>query len=73
MSLQLQPVLVASEHNDSESQLVFSDGYLVAVLVRLSDLHQEAAGKWFLEVEVVPDGFDPNLGVPTPSREPWKA
>ena len=49
MSLQLQPVLVASEHNDSESQLVFSDGYLVAVLVRLSDLHQEAAGKWFLE------------------------
>jgi hypothetical protein len=28
---------------------VFSDGWLVAVLVRLSDAHDDRAGAWFLE------------------------
>jgi hypothetical protein len=41
MSLQLQPVQVATGSSDHESQLVFSDGFLVAVLVRLSDQHEE--------------------------------
>jgi hypothetical protein len=49
MSLKLQPVQVATGSDDRESQLVFSDGFLVAVLVRLSDQHEEEAGMWFLE------------------------
>jgi hypothetical protein len=34
---------------DEEGLLVFADDYLVAVLVRLSDEHGDAAGKWFFE------------------------
>jgi hypothetical protein len=49
MNLRLQPVQVATGSNDTESQLVFADGCLVAVLVRLSDDHQDEAGMWFLE------------------------
>jgi len=49
MSLQLQPVQVATGSGDTESQLVFDDGFLVAVLVRLSGDHETYAGKWFLE------------------------
>ena len=49
MSLQLQPVQVATGSEDQESQLVFREGFLVAILVRLSDLHETDAGKWFLE------------------------
>ncbi|WP_128566052.1 hypothetical protein [Methylobacterium crusticola] len=49
MSLHLQPVRVATGSDDTESQLVFSGGFLVAVLVRLSDDHGEDAGSWFLE------------------------
>jgi hypothetical protein len=49
MSLHLQPVHVATGSNDTESHLVFSDGFLVAVLVHLSDEHGADAGKWFLE------------------------
>ena len=49
MSLHLQPVQVSTGSHDSESQLVFADGFLVAVLVHLSDDHGADAGKWFLE------------------------
>ena len=54
MNLRLQPVQVATGSADTESQLVFAAGYLVAVLVRLSDDHQDEAGMWFLEA-----GFGP--------------
>ena len=54
MNLRLQPVKVATGSDDTESQLVFADGYLVAVLVRLSDVHQDEAGMWYLEA-----GFGP--------------
>ena len=54
MSLRLQPVQVATRSDDTESQLVFSDDFLVAVLVRLSEQHEEDAGRWFLEA-----GFGP--------------
>lgn|ERR1700712_622091 len=54
MILSLQPVQVATNSDDSESQLVFADGFLVAVLVRLSEQHGEDAGRWFLEA-----GFGP--------------
>lgn len=49
MNLRLQPVQVATGSDDQESQLVFHDGFLVAILIRLSDLHETDAGKWFLE------------------------
>lgn len=28
-------------------------------------------GKWFLEMEIVPEDFDPTNGTPTPSAKPW--
>ena len=49
MSLQFQPVQVATGSDDQDSRLVFHDGFLVAVLVQLSDLHEGEAGKWYLE------------------------
>ncbi|GJD82118.1 hypothetical protein GCM10007886_29440 [Methylobacterium gregans] len=54
MSLHLQPVRIATGTPDTESQLVFADGFLVAVLVRLSDDHGDMAGMWYLEA-----GFGP--------------
>ncbi|SFM57204.1 hypothetical protein [Methylobacterium pseudosasicola] len=49
MTLHLQPVRVATSSEDSDGQLVFADGFLVAVLVRLSDQHGADVGLWFLE------------------------
>jgi len=49
MSLQLQPVHVATGSDDTESHLVFEDGFLVAVLVQLSHEHEGEAGRWYLE------------------------
>ena len=49
MSLHLQPVRVATGSHDEESELVFSEDLLVAVLVRLSEEHGDEAGMWFLE------------------------
>ncbi|MCJ2009094.1 hypothetical protein [Methylobacterium sp. J-092] len=49
MNFRLQPVQVATGSADQESQLVFVDGFLAAVLVQLSEHHNEDAGKWFLE------------------------
>lgn len=49
MSLTLQPVRVSTGSDDTDSHLVFADGYLVAVLVQLSDQHGDEVGRWFLE------------------------
>ena len=49
MSLRLQPVQVATGSQDTESHLLFADGFLVAVLVRLSVEHEDEAGRWYLE------------------------
>ncbi|MEL6062231.1 MULTISPECIES: hypothetical protein [unclassified Methylobacterium] len=61
MILSLQPVQVATQSDDAESQLVFADGFLVAVLVRLSEQHGADAGKWFLEA-----GFGPVASICPP-------
>jgi hypothetical protein len=50
VTLTLQPVRVATGGPDEEGCLVFAEGRLVAVLVRLSDEHGERAGHWFFEV-----------------------
>lgn len=64
MSLQLRSVQVATGSDDTESRLVFEDGFLVAVLVRLSDEHGADAGKWFLEAGFgrVDDPSPPTFG-----------
>ena len=49
MTLRLQPVRVATGSYDIDGQLVFADGLLAAVLVRLSGYHDDMAGMWFLE------------------------
>jgi hypothetical protein len=49
MTLHLQPVRVATSSEDSDGQLVFADGFLVAVLVQLSDQHGAFVGMWFSE------------------------
>ena len=54
MSLRLDPVLVASRSADTDGRLVFVGEFLAAVLVRLSDAHEDDAGKWFLDA-----GFGP--------------
>ena len=50
MNLRLQPVKVGTGSADQEGQLVFQGEFLVAVVVKLSDNHENSAGKWFLEV-----------------------
>ena len=49
MDISTQPVLIAGS-SDEEGRLVFADGRLVAVFVRLSEVHGDQAGWWFLEV-----------------------
>ncbi|MEF2073299.1 hypothetical protein [Consotaella aegiceratis] len=48
--LTLKPVKVETGSPDEDGLLVFDEGRLVAVLVRLdSDVHEDNRGKWFLE------------------------
>jgi hypothetical protein len=47
VTLQMQPTRLAAD--DADGFLVFSDAGLVAILVRLSEIHEQAAGQWFLE------------------------
>jgi hypothetical protein len=49
MKLGFQPVTVETNAADEDGCLVFADNRLVAVLVRLSDLHGKKAGRWYLE------------------------
>ena len=48
MPINLQPVRVAA-HEEGSGLLVFNGGWLIAVLVRLSEAHEDLAGQWFLE------------------------
>ena len=48
MRLQFQQVKVPVE-TDGDGMLVFLNGWLIAVLVRLSEDHGAAAGHWFAE------------------------
>ena len=49
MNFALQPVRVATSIGGEEGCLLFSDGHLLAVLVRLSDGYHDLSGSWFLE------------------------
>lgn len=48
--MEFRPVKVATGSADEEGRLVFHDGRLIAVLVRLDDAdHGPAIGQWSLE------------------------
>lgn len=47
--LQVQPTKIAAKSADTDGRLVFNQHGLIAVLVCLSEMHGEAAGRWFLE------------------------
>jgi hypothetical protein len=47
MRVELKPIEVATV--DHEGQLILHDGALVGVLVRLSNLHGDLSGNWYLE------------------------
>ena len=49
MRLTTQEVRLGNGSPDDDGRLVFAENRLVAVLVRLGDLHGEEAGHWFLE------------------------
>jgi hypothetical protein len=49
VAVTLQPVLVQTGTRDEEGQLAFVRDKLVAVLVLLSEQHEDEAGQWFLE------------------------
>jgi hypothetical protein len=71
MNLILQPVMVDAGE-EGEGCLVFAEGWLVAVLVRLSDSHGDIGDRWFLE-----KGFgkldrpDPPVFSDLPQAEQW--
>jgi hypothetical protein len=48
MKVTLQPVRLALE-NDEEGVLIFADGTLAALFVRLSPIHDRLNGQWFFE------------------------
>ncbi len=54
MTVTLQPVRVETGSQDQEGCLVFIDQRLAAVLVRLSDQHDDLTGHWYYE-----HGFGP--------------
>ncbi len=68
MTLDLQPVRVQTGFEDEEGRLVFADGRLVAILVRLSDQQERLAGLWFYE-----HGFGPFDGPTHPTFETLEA
>ena len=50
MAITFQPVEMETASDDTDGRLVFSDGRLVAVLVRLANgIHESDQGAWFLE------------------------
>jgi hypothetical protein len=53
MALELKPVQLNHE-TDTDGRLVYNDGRLAALLTRLSDQHEERAGRWFLEFGLNP-------------------
>jgi hypothetical protein len=47
MTVELKPIEIASV--DREGRLILFNGVLVGVLVKLSGLHGELSGNWYLE------------------------
>lgn len=52
-----EPVRVWTDRGSEDGCLVFADGCLVAVLVRLAQDYDALAGRWFVEVGFGPCAF----------------
>lgn len=73
MRLTLQPVLVQTGE-EGQGLLAFRNGWLVAVLVQLSEIHGDQAGHWFLEKGFgVLDGPQPPVFPDVQVAERWIA
>jgi hypothetical protein len=66
MALSFQPVTLDVTSPDREGLMVFRDGRLLAVLTCLSDIHDELAGRWFVEASFgeIPPGEAPVFETP---------
>jgi hypothetical protein len=49
MQLTFQAVTLDTDTPDRDAVIVFREGQLLAVLSRLSDIHGELVGQWFVE------------------------
>jgi hypothetical protein len=47
--IEVKPVTLPSEVGDEDGMLLFHDGRLIAVLSCLGELHDDLAGRWFVE------------------------
>lgn len=54
MTLSHQPISLDTDTPDREGVLTFRDGRLLAVLSRLSDIHGDLEGHWFIEATFGP-------------------
>jgi hypothetical protein len=68
VSVTLQPVRIETGTEDEDGYLVFIEGRLAAILVRLSDQHEELTGCWYYE-----HGFGPYDGPTHPVFETLEA
>ena len=49
MSVSFQEIMLDTGDTDDRAVLVLRDGRLIAVLSRLSEMHEGLAGRWFVE------------------------
>lgn len=57
MTALFQDITLDTGDNDERAVLVMRDGRLTAILSRLSEMHEELAGQWFVEAMF---GISPN-------------
>jgi hypothetical protein len=72
MALRLSKVRIDTGSPDEEGRLVFADGRLIAVLVRLSEQHEDLAGQWFIEAKFGKlDGRSAPIFADLPQAQAW--
>lgn len=49
MAITFEPILLDGSLGDDDGCLILRDGRLVAVVSRLGTMHDELAGRWFVE------------------------
>jgi hypothetical protein len=55
MTIIFQPVTLDGNVYDSDGVLAFRNGRLVAVLTRLSEMHGDLTGQWYMEAMFADD------------------
>jgi hypothetical protein len=54
MAVSFQDITLDTDDGDDRAVLVMRDGRVAAVLSRLSEIHAEMAGQWFVEALFAP-------------------